>query len=623
MNLMTYITPLLVTCLFTAGAEAAPAGEVPRREAIPAAYKWHLDDIYPDEQAWQIDYDLVKQAIPQFARFQSHVMDSSQSLADVLALRDDVGQRLGKLFGYARMHRDEDTANTKYQAMTDQVEALASAAGAAAAFIEPEILAAPPEKLLAYRDEEPRLAIYKHNFDDLLRQRAHVLSAPEEALLAQVAEPLGAAENIYNMLSHADMKFPTVKDGKNQPVELSEGRYKSLIMDPDRKVRQEAFTALHGTYRTYRNTFATALGAEVKKNVFYARARRYHSSLEAALESDNVPVDVYDNLIRTVRQNLAPLHRYVALKKKLLQLPEMHMYDLYVPVVTGQDITMPYDAALDTVRQALAPMGEEYGANLARALHSGWIDVYENRGKQSGAYSWGVYGVHPYVLLNYNNRLDDVFTIAHEMGHAMHSFYSQQAQPYPTSSYTTFCAEVASTTNEVLLHDYLLAHTTDRAKKMYLLHQYLEGIRATVYRQTLFAEFERAIHARVEQNQPLTADELDALWHKLNEEYYGPDIVVDKDIDVEWARIPHFYMYFYVYQYVTGYAAATALADKIQHEGAPAQTRYIEFLKSGGSDYSLNLLRRAGVDMATPEPIETTLRKFSKLVDELAALAAQ
>lgn len=594
--------------------------DVPSRRDIPAACKWHLADIYDSETAWETDYAQVKKILPSFSRYHHRVMESAETLADTLTLRDQVSQTLGKLSAYARMHRDEDTADTHYQALAARSESLNSEAGAATSFIESEMIAAEP-LLEEYRDKEPRLTIYRHYFDDLSRQKDHVLSSREEALLARAGEPLAAAEELYNILSHADLSFGQITDDSGRKITLSEGRYRGLIQSKNRDTRREAFLSLFGTYQSYQNTFAASLAYNVKKDVFYAKTRNYASSLQAALETDNIPPAVYENLIGTVRKNLAPLHRYIALKKKLLGLTELHMYDLYVPIVPDLRIPMPYEEGQTQVQKGLEPLGPEYAEQLRRGLTSGWIDLYENKGKQTGAYSWGVYSVHPYVLLNYDNRLDDALTLAHEMGHALHSYYSHANQPYPTAHYATFCAEVASTTNEILVYDYFLHHTTDKEKRLYLLHQYLEGIRATVYRQTLFAEFEKLIHNRVENGQSLTADDLNPIWHRLNEEYYGPDLVVDTPIDVEWARVPHFYWDFYVYQYVTGYAAATTLAHNIQHEGKAAQARYLSFLKSGGSDYPLELLKNAGVDMSSPLPIELTLRKFNTLVDELAALA--
>ncbi len=354
--------------------------------------------------------------------------------------------------------------------------------------------------------------------------------------------------------------------------------------------------------------------------MFYASARKYDSAIAAALESDNVPVSVYNRLVEAVNENLAPLHRYVGLKKKALKLDEMHMYDLYVPLVPDAHITLSYDEARALVKQGLTPLGEDYGVVLEKALSSRWVDIYENQGKQSGAYSWGVFGVHPFVLLNFNNRLEDAMTLAHELGHSLHSHYSNSTQPYATHDYTIFSAEVASTTNETLLLDHLLKTTTDRKKKMYLLNEYLESVRTTVFRQAMFAEFERDLYSRAENGEAITADMLDAMWHDLNVKYYGPQMVVDKELNAEWSRIPHFYYNFYVYQYVTGFSAANALASQILAEGEPARARYVNFLKSGGSDYSIELLKKAGVDMSSPEPVKITIQRFERMMDELEKL---
>ncbi len=620
---MTKMVPFVLGAMLfsSASTQAAPGGtHVPEREEIPAEFQWKLGDIYSTDAEWQADYDKLNGLLPKVSRYTGKLAQSAQNLAECLKLRDEIGVIGGKLYGYARMHKDENTASAKYQALTGKVEALLAEAGAATAFIEPEILAIPGDKLAKFRQQEAGLKDYSFYFENLARQKQHVLSPAEEAILSRSSEATQTAENVFNMLAHADMRFPEVTDENGKKVQLSEGRYRSLIMSPDRRVREEAFEALFATYNQYRNTFAATLGGSVKKNVFYAKTRKYNSVLESALETDNVPLDVYDNLIATVHNNLDPLHRYVALKKKALGLSDIHMYDLYTPIIRDVELTYEYPEALKTIRQALAPLGPEYATILDKGFSSGWIDVYENKGKQTGAYSWGVYGVHPFVLLNFHNRYDDVSTIAHEMGHAIHSYYSHANQPYPTSGYTTFCAEVASTTNEILLIDHMLKTTTDKKQRLYLLNQYLESVRATVYRQTMFAEFEKIIYEKAEAGETLTADMLDELWHDLNVKYYGSEIVVDKDIDVEWARIPHFYWDFYVYQYVTGYSAATALADQIQKEGQPAQQRYIGFLKSGGSDYSLNILKRAGVDMSSPQPVEITLKKFSSLLDELEKL---
>ena len=604
----------------TGGQESS---HVPDRSEIPEENKWHLEDIYASDELWQQDFDTLQSSFGSVEQFKGKLANSPQELLACLKARDEIGITGGKLYAFARMHRDENTAEAKYQAMTGKVESLLAEAGATTAFIEPEILAISDAELARFRKQEQGLTEYSFYFDNLTRQRHHVLSPAEEAILSRVSEVTQASENTFNMLAHADIEFPKTMDENGQSVQLSEGRYSLFIRSNNRDVRQQAFTKLFGTYNKYRNTFASTLSGNVKSNLFYAKTRKYNSPLEAALKGDNVPTAVYDNLIKTVHNNLAPLHRYVALKKKALNLDEIHMYDLYTPLVSDVKLTMPYEEGLKAVRTSLQPLGTEYEDILDKGLTSGWIDVYENKGKQTGAYSWGNYGTHPFVLLNYNNRYDAVSTLAHEMGHAIHSYYSQKYQPYPTSSYTTFSAEVASTTNEILLLEHMLKTTKDKKIKLYLINQYLEQVRGTIYRQTMFAEFEKLLYEAAQQNESITADMLDKLWHELNLKYYGPDIILDQEIDVEWARIPHFYMDFYVYQYVTGYSAATTLAGKILNEGQPAQEKYLEFLKSGGSDYSLTLLKNAGVDMSSPKPIEITLAKFSSMLDEIEKLLAE
>ncbi|CQR70069.1 Oligoendopeptidase F, plasmid [Sporomusa ovata DSM 2662] len=595
---------------------------LPTREQIQSEYKWQVTDIYASEELWQTDFSKIKKDLPKIVAYKETLSQSASRLAACLTLRDELSIVADKLFAYARLHRDENTANAKYQALVGKIEGLLAELGTAISFIEPEILAMPDTVLAAFRLEQA-LADYNFYFDNLTRQKQHVLSPNEEEILSRSTEATQAAENIFNMLAHADMTFPDITDEDGNVITLSEGRYRSLIMSANHQVRKNAFTGLFSSYNTLRNSFAATLTGNVKKNIFYARTRKYASTIESALSDGNIPLSVYTNLLTTVNNNIAPLHRYIALKKKVLKLDTIHMYDLYTPLAQEVKFNITYPESLQLVRDGLAPLGPEYTALLNKGLASGWIDVYENKGKQTGAYSWGVYGVHPFVLLNYNDRLEDVSTLAHEMGHAIHSYYSQATQPYATSQYTIFTAEVASTTNEILLNDFLLKTTTDRQKKLYLINQYLEMVRATVYRQTMFAEFEKEIYDKSEEGETLTADLLDEIWHTLNAKYYGPEMVVDTEIDVEWARIPHFYMDFYVYQYVTGYAAATTLAEKMLQEGTSAQQRYIGFLKSGGADYPLTILKNAGVDMSTSQPVELTLAKFSAMLDELELLLSK
>lgn len=621
---MAKLFPFLISAMLltNAAAEGAAPSGVPAREDISDQYKWKLNDIYPTDELWQADFANLKTSLTQIKQYQGRLAESAQTVAACFKLRDEMGIMAEKLYTFAHMHRDENSGVSKYQGMTSQAESLLAEAGAATSFIEPELLALPEEKMNALQSD-PSLSQYRFYFENLARQKKHVLSPAEENLLSLAGDTTQASKNIYSMLTLADMKFPQITDESGNKVELSVGRYRSFIMSPDRSVRQQAFTNLHNTFNQYRNTLAATLSGNVKKNMFYAKIRTYDSALASALESDNVPIEVYDNIIATVNNNLAPLHRYVALKQKALGLSDIHMYDLYVPLVSDVKFDLPYQEGLTLLKEGLTPLGPDYNTKLAEGLTGGWIDVYENQGKRTGAYSWGAYGTHPFVLMNYHDRYDDVSTLAHEMGHALHSYYSDANQPYATASYTIFSAEVASITNELLLMDHMLNKTTDKRQRMYLINEELERIRTTVYRQTMFAEFEKILFAKAEQGEAITADMLDAIWHSLNVKYFGPAMAVDKEIDVEWARIPHFYNSFYVYKYVTGYAAANALAHQILTEGAPAQERYLTFLKSGGSNYSLDLLKQAGVDMSSPQPVEVTLKKFSDLLAEMEKLLDQ
>lgn len=615
------LSAVLGTVLFTTAADVAGQehNRIPLRSEIRDEYKWNLRDIYANDAEWQEGFTALKASLSEMNQYKNKLGEDPETLLACLKTRDRIHMNSERIFAYARMHRDENNTDTTYQTLTGKAESLLSEVGEATAFVEPEILSIPDEKLAEYRKFEG-LAEYSFFFENLQRQKQHILSPREEELLARMSEVADASANTFNMLAHADMEFPEIVDSTGKQLRLSEARYRTFIMSPDRKLRQQAFVGLFSTYNQYRNTFASTLAGNVKKNIFFANSRNYGSAIEAALEPNNVPLTVYDNVISTVLNNLQPLHRYVSLKQKALQLDEMHMYDLYTPIVSDVQLTYSYEEGSDLVRKALMPLGKDYLSILDQALTNSWIDVYENQGKQTGAYSWGVYGVHPFILLNFANRYDDVSTLAHELGHTIHSFFSHKHQPYINSSYTIFSAEVASTTNETLLMDYMLKTTQDKKVRMYLINQYLEQVRATVYRQTMFAEFEKDLHQKVQAGETITADLLDEMWHQLNVKYYGNDIIVDKEIDVEWARIPHFYSSFYVYQYATGFSAANALAEKILNEGQSAQQRYLDFLKSGGSDYSIQLLKTAGVDMSSPQAIEVTLAKFSALLDELAVL---
>lgn len=623
---MNKATRFIAVCLLlaqstAAGAAFSPAaGEISNRRDIPDAFKWKLDDIYTTDAQWEREYALLKEEIPKLRAFEGKLGSSAQQLLAALKLRDEIGITLGKLYVYANMRSHEDTANSAYQALASRADTLAVDFSAAASFMTPEILDIPEKTLKKYINASPALEEYRFSLMEIVRQKAHILSPEEEKLLAKAGEMAGTPENAFSMLTNADMKFPTVTDEKGNRVELTEERYYSFISSRKRSVRQAAFKGLFETYGKSKNTLGATFNGMLKANGFFAQARNYPSDLAAALDGANIPLSVYHNAVDTIEANLAPLHRYMTLRKKAMKLRELHMYDLYNPLVENPYRDIPWETAQEMVLHALQPLGEDYLKQVQDGLAGGWIDVYSSRGKRGGAYSWGSYGTHPYILLNYNGEFNDVSTLAHEMGHSIHSLYSRKNQPYVNSDYTIFSAEVASTTNEELLLDYMLKNTEDKGKKIYLLNQRLERIRSTVYRQIMFASFERAVHERSAKGEPTTADDLSRLWHDLNVRYFGPEMIVDELIDIEWARIPHFYSPFYVYQYATGYSAAASLSQKIIREGKPARDRYLKFLSSGGSDYSIDLLKAAGVDMSTPQPILAAIALFEQTLDEMEAL---
>jgi len=593
---------------------------LPKRSEVPNEWKWKLEDIYATDAAWEQDVAKVKEMIEQIKAKQGTLAESGKNLLETLLLQDEITKTLDRVYVYARMRRDEDNSNSTYQALTDRASSLSTQVYSAMSYIQPEILAIPTEELEKLQQSEQGLEHYRLLLEEITRYKPHTLSASEEAIMAQVSELASAPGKIFGMLNNADIKFPMITNEKGEEVELTKGRYTQFMESKDRRVRKEAFEALYATYGKHRNTIAATLASVVKRDVFYARTRKYESALKASLFADNIDQSVYDNLIETVRDHLPLMHRYVALRKKLLGLDELHMYDLYVPMVQEVEMEIPYEQAVSTIKEALQPLGEDYGKVLEEGFTSGWIDVYENEGKTSGAYSWGAYTTHPYVLMNYQDNVNNMFTLAHEMGHALHSYYSNKTQPYTYADYRIFVAEVASTLNEALLMNHMLEKTTDKAERLYLINYYLEQFRGTLFRQTMFAEFEKLIHANSEKEVPLTADSLSEWYRELNVAYHGDEMIVDEQIDLEWARIPHFYNNFYVYKYATGFSAATALSKQILEEGHPAVERYLSFLKSGGSDYPLNLLKKAGVDMTSPQPIKDALAVFKDLLDELEEL---
>ena len=593
--------------------------KIPVRSEADPKYTWALEDVYANNDAWKADLEKARALPAQLAAYKGHLGDSAQKLLEFLQLGDGISVLFDSLYGYAQRRSDEDTANSLYQGMTSQAMSAMVAVDAASSFETPELLAIPDDKLEQFYQEEPALETYRLALTRIRSKRAHILSDAEEKLLAAAGEMSQAPDSVYSVFADADLKFPsaTDKDGNSHPV--THGTYIPLMHSADRVLRKSAFASLYSVYGQFRNTAAALLSAQVKQLKFYADARKYDSTLQASLDGNYVPTEVYTNLISAVHENMAPMYRYVDLRRKLLGVDELHMYDLYTPIVSDVDVNIPYEEAKQTVYDALACMGDDYRAILKEGFDNRWIDVYENVGKCSGAYSAGL-RKHPYVLLNYSGTLDSMFTLAHEMGHAIHSYLSNKHQPVAYSNYSIFVAEVASTCNEALLMQHLLKTTKDKKRRAYLINYFLEQFRTTLYRQTMFAEFELEINRRNERGESLTAESLNALYHELNHQYFGDDIVIDKEIDLEWARIPHFYYDYYVYQYATGYSAAIALSRRILKEGAPAVKDYIHFLSGGCSTDPISLLRGAGVDMASTAPIHDALQLFDELITEMEQL---
>jgi oligoendopeptidase F len=554
------------------------------------------------------------------SHFQGRVGENAEKLQACLALSEKLERMLEKLYVYARMRRDEDNADSFYQGMFSRIENLSIEAAGAASFIIPELSSLEEGIVEKFMEENKELAVYKHYFAELFRQKGHILSAKEEKLLAMSADLSVSTKNIFTMLNNADIKFSSIKDENNQEVEVTKGRYGRFMESSDRRVRQEAFQSLYDSYKQLLNTIGATLNGSLKSDVFYARARNYPSALAAALDSDNIDPLVYERLITSVHDKLPLMYKYMELRKRSLKLEQLHMYDLYNPLVPAFNQEVPYEKALEIMKKGLEPLGDEYLRQVEKGLASGWVDVYENKGKTSGAYSWGSYDTHPYVMMNYDNKFDDLFTLAHEMGHSMHSFYSNRKQPFTYSQYSIFIAEVASTVNESLLIDYLLQNSQSKQEKMYLLNHYLEQFRGTLFRQTMFAEFEKIVHEKIEQGEALTPEDFNRIYTDLNRLYYGSDMALDKEIAWEWARIPHFYTGFYVYKYATGFSAATAIKERILTQGETAVKDYLEFLSAGSSDYPLEVLKKAGADLTTPEPVNKALEYFGKLLAQMEEL---
>ncbi|SDP40903.1 oligoendopeptidase F [Halobacillus aidingensis] len=596
------------------------AKELPKREDIPVDKTWDLEAMFATDEEWYKELEEAKELLPELEKYQGKLGESAEQLYELLSFQDKISHKIGLLYTYAHMRNDQDTTNAHYQEMNAKAENLYTKIASAMSFIVPEILALPEGKVRSFIESYEPLELYEHTLDEITRQRAHVLSEKEEKLLAGFSEIGANPSQTFGALNNADLTFPTIKNEKGEEVDLTHGRYINFLKSDDREVRKSAFDAMYDTFGSFKNTFASTLGGHVKKNNFNASVRKYDRARQAKLDSNNIPESVYDNLLEAVNERLPLLHRYAELRKEVLDLDEVHMYDLYTPLVKDAEMEVTYEEAQDLVIKGLEPLGEEYVNIVKEGFENRWIDVEENKGKRSGAYSSGHYGTNPYILMNWQDNVNNLFTLAHELGHSLHSYYTHQNQPYRYGNYSIFVAEVASTCNEALLNDYMIKKTNSEKEKLYLLNNFLEGFRGTVFRQTMFAEFEHEIHVQAQNGEALTAEKLTEIYYELNKKYFGENIVIDEKIGLEWARIPHFYMGYYVYQYSTGYAAAQALAGQILEEGEPAVERYKNFLKAGSSDYPIEVLKQAGVDMTSKDPILSALDVFEEKLNEMEQL---
>lgn len=595
------------------------AERIPQRSEVAAEYKWNINDIYPTDEAWESDLEKAKAAAEKISQYKGELCASAEKLLEYMRYDDELTVLLENLINYAQRKSDEDTREAKYQDMVSRVEVVLVDISGAAAFVTPEILSIPDETLDSFYKICPDMELYRLCLDRVRIRREHILSENEEKIMALAGEMTGSPDTIFSMFNDADLKFPDAVDSDGNTHQVTHGSFIPLMQSGDRTLRKSAFESLYHVYEAYKNTSAAILASQTKCLNFRAKARKYSSTLEAALSGNEVPVSVYKQLIEAVNDNLPYMHRYVRLRKKLLGVDELHAYDLYCPIVKDVDFEIPFEQAKQEVFESLKPMGEEYRKIYTKGCENGWIDVYENEGKRSGAYSAGA-RVHPFVLLNHKDTLNCEFTLAHEMGHAIHSYLSNKTQPVCYADYVIFVAEVASTCNESLLMQHLLKTTTDKKRRAYLINYFLEQFRTTLYRQTMFAEFELMINEKTENGESLTADMLCELYRGLNLKYYGEDIVIDSELDMEWARIPHFYYNYYVYQYATGFSAAIALSQRILNEGESAVKDYIGFLSGGCSKDPISLLKGAGVDMNSPKPVNDALKLFNELLDEMEAL---
>ena len=597
--------------------------KLPVREEVPAEQTWRLEDIYPNEELWEEELTEAGNIAAKVREYEGRLSESAQSLYKALRLYDDCSLKLDRVGGYSFMRHDQDAGNSHYQELELKAQSASVRISEDLAFMEPEILEIPDDVLARFYEEEPGIRDYDVTIREIRRLKEHTLSKEMEQLLASAGEMAQTASNGFGMLSNADLKFPSVTDSEGKEIQLSNGRFVPLQMSADRELRKNVFEKYYTRSSEFANTWAALYDGQVKQQIFYARARKYPSTFVAAVNGNNVDPAVCDRLIDSIHGKISYMHRYVSLRRKMLGVDELHMYDVYMPMVRDYDRKFTYEEAKELSLKALAPLGEEYLSVVRKAYEERWIDVYENEGKRSGAYSSGVYGVHPYMLLNYTDTLDDVFTLVHEMGHSMHTWYSEHAQSHLDSRYKIFVAEVASTTNEILLLEYMLSKAEDPREKAYLINHYLESFKGTVYRQTMFEEFERRTNAMAESGVPLTASALCELYLELNKQYFGPDMVSDPLIAYEWCRIPHFYYNFYVYQYATSFSAAVAIAHRILEQGEAAVKPYLEFLKSGCTQDPVSLLKIAGVDLSTSAPVDEALEVFADAVRQMEELQTE
>ena len=626
-RLTNQVTLLFVGLLLilpgTSVLQAQDSDRIPTRDEVEEQYTWDLTNLFASDEKWEEGFKQAETMIEKFAKYEGQLGKSSKNLLAGLKHQDEAGILMNMLYTYAGKKRDQDLGNTTYQAMAQRVQGLATKMTNASAYFEPEILAIPESKLNKFLQKDEGLRLYDHYLDDLTRVKAHVLPKDQEQLLALAGDVTRGPSNAFGMLTNADFTWGTITDENGEEVEMSRGRYILFMNSSDRRVRHDAYKELYVPYQDHLNTLAALLTTQIKRDIFYSRARKYGNSLESALDGPNIPVSVYHNLVGTINDNLEPLHRWAGIKKHVLDVDELHPYDTYAPLFPDVERQYTYEEAQTIILDALQPMGEKVLDIVQRAFAERWIDIYENVGKRTGAYSWGTYGAHPHILMNFNGTLDNVFTLAHELGHAVHSYLSMENQPYVYAGYPAVQAEVASTTFEGLLREYLLERAETDAESLSLLQEYVQDIGSTFYRQTRFAEFELAVHEMVENDEPLTHEVLNQVFGDMYQKYWGSDMVVDDEERMSWARIPHFYYNYYVYTYATSFAASQMVSKRIKEEGQPAVDDFLTFLSSGSSKYPIATLKLAGVDMSTPAPVQATTAKMDELLDQMESILAR